>query len=119
MGDSKTMIETSPLQNETLSFEKIQIQEVRCETDEPQKVFIALSKPLSDENFLKQYSYVKSTDGKVAFQLPTASASDFTKNCFGINDLSVKSDGTVEIISPKNAAIMILQHPDRILVSFP
>lgn len=96
----------------------LKIQEVRCESSSNGKdrVFVFLSKAIDEPSFEKKHSELKSTQGMLSLKLPSANASAFTKDCFGSDDLSVKTDGTIELKTSKSARLMLLGHPHRLLM---
>ena len=93
------------------------IEEVKCESAGSGKprVFIHFNKPL-DEAFVDRLSRVESSGGVLTLRLPAMSAADFTKDCFGGGDLSVGTDGRVELKTDKSGRVMSLRNPDRLLI---
>ncbi|NMC62670.1 MAG: outer membrane protein assembly factor BamD [SAR324 cluster bacterium] len=98
--------------------EKARIREIRCETPSSyrQNVFVFLEGKIDGVLIEKMNANLKPVLGKLVIRIPELRMEPFSKDCFTSQDLSVTSEGEIQLKSDKSAKVLSLKHPDRILI---
>ncbi len=93
------------------------IGKIEC-SDSPQKfIFLGTSKKISDESFLSLNRRIVGKNGLLTLSIPNVTTRPRTINCFGENDLIVSSDGLITLTGAKEALLMSVDSPPRLVIS--
>jgi len=106
------------LKTEAANEGKARIREIRCENPSASKqnVFVFIEGKVDGILIETMNANTKPVLGKLNIRIPEVLVEPFTKDCFASQDLSVTSEGEIQLKSEKSAKVLSLKHPDRILI---
>lgn len=100
--------------------ERLTVQKLECEHNGARQIFVYLNQEMSEEELIpkivmKYFPHLLGM-GALNLKLPGVQAKQTVMDCFGRNDLSITSEGSITLAGAKQAELMSLTSPPRLLI---
>jgi len=95
------------------------IQSVECRNDGARRVTFFLNSALDDAALKASIDSMNSSEAGLVVRLPKPNGRALKQDCFASDDLSVSSDGRIELKAQAKADLMALNNPPRLMMILP
>lgn len=100
--------------------ERLAVQKLECEHSGVRQIFVYLNQEVTEDKLLPKiamrYFPTLLGMGALNLKLPGVQAKQTVMDCFGRNDLSMTMEGSLTIAGAKQAELMTLSSPPRLLI---